>query len=180
MVEIRFRLETQLPAPRVLAAATDFSERRPQIWSGIDPQRYRVHSLGPTWAEVTEGGGKLGGIWARERYDWSTPGVVTAEVQDSNVFRPGSRWELRVSPTDVGGSVVEWRSSRLPRGVKGRIVVAMLRVAGRRHLSAYLAEVLARLPPETAVDAAFSSTYVATRPEGGSDVRTSQHDSGLT
>jgi hypothetical protein len=150
MVEVRFEVETPLSAERVLAAATDFSEARPQIWSGIDPNRYRVHSLGESTAEVTEGGREFGGIWARERYDWSNPGEVTARVLDSNVFRPGSRWELRVRPTPAGGSRVEWASFRQPNGLKGRLLVLVLRIAGRRHLRGYLHETLSRLQGQTA------------------------------
>lgn len=66
-MEIRFEVETSLAPERVLAAATDFSERRPEIWSAIDPARYEVHTVGEDTAEVTEGGREFGGIWARER-----------------------------------------------------------------------------------------------------------------
>jgi hypothetical protein len=78
MVEIQFEVETSLSPQRVRAAATDFSERRPQIWSGIDPKRFTVHALGDSTAEVTEGGREFGGIWAREHYDWSDPDRVVA------------------------------------------------------------------------------------------------------
>ena len=56
MIEIRFEVDTPLSPQQVRAAATDFSERRPQIWSGIDPERFTVHALGDTTTEVTEGG----------------------------------------------------------------------------------------------------------------------------
>jgi hypothetical protein len=150
MVEVRFDVETPLSPKRVLAAVTDFSERRPEIWSGIDSKQYRVHALGEDFAEVTEGGGEFGGIWARERYDWSSPGKVIAQVVDSNVFRPGSRWELRVRPTPAGGSRVEWTSLRQPNSLKGRLVVLALRIAGRRHLRGYLRQTLTRLENQAA------------------------------
>jgi len=150
MVEVRFEVETPLPPERVLSAATDFSERRPEIWSGIDPKLYRVHALGEDTAEVMEGGREFGGIWARERYDWSNPGMVTARVMDSNVFGSDSRWELRVRPTPTGGSRVEWTSSRQPNSFKGRLVVLALRIAGRRHLRGYLQKTLSRLEDQTA------------------------------
>jgi hypothetical protein len=149
MVEVRFEVETPLPPERVFSAATDFSERRPEIWSGIDPKRYRVHALGEGMAEVTEGGREFGGIWARERYDWGNPDVVIARVVDSNVFRPGSRWELRVRPVPAGGSRVEWTSLRLAKGLKGRLVVLALRIAGRRHLRGYLQKTLSSLENQT-------------------------------
>jgi hypothetical protein len=92
MVEIRFSAKSTASSERVLAAATDFSERRPQLWPNLDPKVYKVFEVGEHTAEAMEGSPVLGGIWARERYDWSTPGVVRAEVQDSNVFGPGSSW----------------------------------------------------------------------------------------
>ena len=61
MVEIRFEVDTPVSPQQVRAAATDFSERRPQIWSGIDPKRFTVHALGDRTAEVTEGGRGFGG-----------------------------------------------------------------------------------------------------------------------
>jgi hypothetical protein len=82
MVEIRFEVDTALSPQQVRAAATDFSERRPQIWSGIDPKRFTVHALGDTAAEVTEGGREFGGIWARSGMTgptriWWSPGCWT-------------------------------------------------------------------------------------------------------
>lgn len=143
MVEVRFTLETRVAPDVVLAAARDFSARRPELWPSIDPAVYAVHAIGDTWAEVTEGSADLGGIWARERYEWSAPGMIRAEVQASNVFAAGSSWELRVRTAEAGGSSVEWVSLRQPRGLKGRLVVLMLRLAGRRILSAYLRQTLA-------------------------------------
>ncbi|MGH2724144.1 MAG: SRPBCC family protein [Actinomycetota bacterium] len=134
MLEITFTMDTPVPSERILAAATDFSERRPERWADIDPNVYRVHGAGDTWAEVTEGERTLGGIWARERYDWSTPGVVRAEVQDSNVFGTGSSWELRAAPREVGGSTVHWTTHRVDKGFKGRFLVLMMRLAGRQEL----------------------------------------------
>jgi hypothetical protein len=150
MVEIRFEVETALSPQQVRAAATDFSERRPQIWSGIDPERFTVHALGDTTAEVTEGGREFGGLWARERYDWSDPELVVARVVDSNIFGPGSRWELRIRPGPDSGSRVEWTSLRQPSSLKGRLVVLALRVAGRQLLRGYLQQTLSKLEHQTA------------------------------
>ena len=150
MVEIRFEVDTALSPQQVRAAATDFSERRPQIWSGIDPNRFTVHALGDSTAEVTEGGREFGGIWAREHYDWSDPDLVVARVLDSNIFGPGSRWELRVRPRPAGGSRVEWASLRQPSSLKGRLVVLVLKVAGRPLLRGYLQKTLSKLEHQSA------------------------------
>ena len=144
MVEIRFATHTTVASDRVLAAATDFSARRPELWPNLDPARFRLLALTDSGAEAIEGSAVLGGIWAHERYDWSRPGVVRAEVAESNVFAAGSSWELHVEPDD-GGSTVEWVSIRHPRGPRGRMLVVLLAVAGRRMLREALAETLRRL-----------------------------------
>jgi hypothetical protein len=149
---LRFASRWTRPCPpqQVRAAATDFSERRPQIWSGIDPKRFTVHALGDTTAEATEGGREFGGIWAREQYDWSDPHLVVARVLDSNIFGPDSRWELRARPGPAGGSRVEWTSLRQPSSLKGRLLVLILRVAGRPLLRGYLRKTLSKLDHHTA------------------------------
>ena len=78
MANVDFTVDSDLPAPVILAAAVDFSTRRPDLWPMIDRSVYEVHASGPGWAEVTEGSRFLGAIWAREHYDWSVPGVVQA------------------------------------------------------------------------------------------------------
>ncbi|MCW6006737.1 SRPBCC family protein [Micromonospora sp. CPCC 205371] len=145
MVEIRFTKHTSAAPERVIAAATDFTEHRPEWWPNLDPAAFRPISVGETRAEAIEGSAVLGGIWAHERYDWSRPGLVRAEVTDSNVFAVGSSWELRVEAMPDGGSKVEWVSIRHPRGLKGAVLVTMLAVAGRRLLEPTLAETLRRL-----------------------------------
>jgi len=144
MVRIRFEQIASVPPAVVLAAATDFSERRPELWKALAPDLYQVHAVGETDADVTEGSAVLGGIWARERYDWSDSGTVRAEVQESNVFRQGSSWQLRVVPVR-GGAQVEWIADRVGIGFKGRLLTLMLRARGRALLAANLRHTLTLL-----------------------------------
>jgi hypothetical protein len=94
-----------------------------------------VHGSGETWADVTEGSGVAGGIWQRSRYDWSTPGVVRLDVSDSNAFGKGSFWEYRVTPEPTGGSRIDLHIHRQPTTLKGRLLDAILVVAGRRFFN---------------------------------------------
>lgn len=142
MTAVRFALETSVPPERILGAAIDFSERRPALWPNISRRFYRAGEVGETWAEVTEGSDIMGGIWARERYDWSTPGTVRATVQESNVFRAGGTWEIRVRPTDRGGSRIELARDRRGKGLKGKLMEAMFAVAGRKVLTSGLQQTL--------------------------------------
>lgn len=141
MPKISFTVESSLPPERVLAAATDFTERRPDIWPNVSRRFYKVHDRGDTWAEVTEGSDMLGGIWARERYDWSTPGLVRGTVLDSNIFE-GGVWELRVEPNGSGGSRISVLNDRRPKG-KGKVAALMMSLVGKRILSGHLKKTLA-------------------------------------
>jgi hypothetical protein len=69
---------------------------------------------------------------------------VRAEVQDSNVFRAGSSWELRVDPKSGGGSRITWTTRRIGKG-KGRVIAFMLRLAGRKALEQRLRQTLSVL-----------------------------------
>jgi hypothetical protein len=72
--------------------------------------------MGDTWAEVTEGNPwPIGVVWERLRYDWSDQHALRGTVVDSNLFKPGSTWELWATPED-GGSRVEVRANRHLRG----------------------------------------------------------------
>jgi hypothetical protein len=84
-------VDADVPAERMMAAATDFSERRPELWPNISREFWKLHDQGPSWAEATEGSPT---VWARERYEWSENRVV-GTTQDSNVWQPGEpgRWK---------------------------------------------------------------------------------------
>ena len=114
--------ETSVPPERVLDAARDFSERRAEMWPDVHVEHLEVHELSETFADVTEGNPwPIGYVWERLRYDWSQPGSVRGTVIDSNIFKPGSSWEIRATPAD-GGSRVEVLGVRHLRGFKGRLL----------------------------------------------------------
>jgi hypothetical protein len=85
---IAYSVDTDLAPERVLAAITDFSDRRPDLWPNISRKFWKLHDSGENWAECTEGSDVAGGIWARERYEWTANRVV-GTVRESNVFASG-------------------------------------------------------------------------------------------
>jgi hypothetical protein len=133
LAKYRYTVESSVEPERLLAAATDFSERRPELWPGIDPEVYEVHAQGDGWTEVTEGTAGPG-VWGRERYEWSG-NVVRATIQESNIFSPGSTWELRVEPRPGGGSVAHVSVHRRTHGVKGRLLGAIVQLFGKQMMS---------------------------------------------
>jgi hypothetical protein len=78
------------------------------------------------------------------RYDWATPGLVCLNVIDSNAFGHGSYWEYHVDEAD-GGSRVALTVHRQPCTAKGRLLDAVLAVAGRLMFGADLRRALRRL-----------------------------------
>lgn len=139
MAVVRFALDSPRNPDEVVDALTDFTDRRPELWPSIDRSVYQVHEVGDGFAEATEGSDVMGGIWARERYEWSG-GHVTATLVDSNFWHPGGTWHATITPRDGGGSHVEVTRDRAPKVFKARILEAMMRVVGARILAADLAK----------------------------------------
>jgi len=138
MARVEFEVESPLGPEAVVANLVDFGERRPALWPAIDPSVYRVHGVGEGWAEVTEGSAVFGGIWARERYEWSEPGVVQATIQDSNFWHPGGTWTLRAEPGPDSGSRLTVVRDRRAKNAKARVLESLMRVAGARMLAGEL------------------------------------------
>jgi len=149
MAHVSYGADGPVLPQRFIDALTDFSDRRPAIWPGLSPRLYRVHDVGETWAEVTEGSDVLGGIWARERYDWSTAGVVTIRILESPFFRTGTTTTWQVSPTP-SGCRVDVDLHRIARSPRGLLVGVLVQLMGKRRFAAELRTVLARLAAEPA------------------------------
>jgi len=144
MTGLRFSVEAAVPVEAVIGALTDFSERRPEIWPDLDPDIYRVDELHPTSAVVREGQRKPR-LWAIEEYDWSVPGTVTWTARESNFCAPGSFMSARVEPRSDGGSNVHVTWSRSGVGLKGRMIVGIMRLTRGRPLARSLGIALAGL-----------------------------------
>lgn len=146
MATVRFEVTTGAPPSAVLAALTDFSDRRPDLYRNIDRGHFRVHDRGTGWAEVTEGNVLA---WERNRYEWDEPaGVVTVSTIESDSWGPGSRWEYRLHPVPGGGTRINVTAVRNPRTLRGRLIALGLPLAGKRVLRADLQNVLAAIRPD--------------------------------
>jgi len=144
MAHVSGEVTSSVPPDAILRALTDFGPRRPELWPNLSPRLYRVHSVGPTEADVTEGSEAFGGVWERTHYEWSEPGVVLIEVEESNAFAPGSWWRYQVEPAG-SGSRVRFEFDRRPATFKGRIVSVLLTAGGKRVFTRSLEETLRRL-----------------------------------
>ena len=133
---VEFDFHTTATPAQVVELLTDFSEARPDRWPALSRRFYEVYSVGETEAEIREGQEKPV-MWARERYDWSTPGTVTWTVVDSDDLATGSFVSLSAKPGAAGGADVHGVWERSPKTLKARIILMIMRVAGPRILSGY-------------------------------------------
>jgi hypothetical protein len=99
VAKIHYEADGAVSAERFIAALTDFSERRPELWPNLDAKYYELHELGDTWADVTEGTDMFGGVWAHEHYDWSKPGHVQLRLVEAVDFLPGTVIDYLRDPT---------------------------------------------------------------------------------
>ena len=116
-------ITTSVPPERLLAAATDFSERRPVLWPNINRKLYRVFSIGDHTADVEEG---TAPVHHRYRYEWTDDGTVRATTIDSSVMTTGSIWELQLRPRPGSGSTVHIHVEmgfKGPMGALGKLMM---------------------------------------------------------
>jgi hypothetical protein len=150
MARIDVDFETKLPPDKVVEALTDFTPRRPEIWPGLSRDFYEVYSVGEKEADVQEGSSKPVKVWAKEHYDWSTPGTVTWMVKESNFCTAGSYVSVRAETAPGGGSKVHLTWERFPSNAKGRVLIAMMKVVGPRILKSSSKKVLDGLAEQPA------------------------------
>jgi len=72
-----------LTPEQYIAGLTDFGLGRSKLFGNSADDYLKVHSLGTTQADVTEGSG---GIWELLHYDWSDPNHVVLTTIDSNTW----------------------------------------------------------------------------------------------
>ena len=137
MAHVELDIDTSLSPEQVISALTDFSGQRPEIWPGLHPSLYEVRSVGDRWAEVKEGSRlPVMTVWAIERYDCSVPGTVTWTVKESNFCASGSSVSAQVDPRPGGGSRIHVTWNRTGVGLRGRILVGIIKLSGGKPVAA--------------------------------------------
>lgn len=127
MPTVRVSVVTPLDPTEVVRRLTDFDPGRAEAWANVDAGGLTVHEQGPGWADVTEGNW-VG--WERERYTWdAAAGTVSATTSDSNLWASGSGWDYKITPLP-GGAQVEVTARRIGKGIRGKLVGAVLAIFG--------------------------------------------------
>ena len=126
--QIHFHQTTTLTPEQYIAGLTDFGPGRSKLFGNSADQYLKVHRLGRTEADVTEGSG---GIWERLHYDWSDPNHVVLTTTDSNMWGGASGHTYTFtrhpnSTTDIDAYVV-----REGKNLPGRVLGLVLRTVGR-------------------------------------------------
>jgi hypothetical protein len=127
-VTVRTEVESHVAPAVIRDALLDFTDRRIDLWPQLDPDTFRVHWVGETSAEVTEGSPRPN-VWSREHYDWSHPTKITWTAVASNFCTPGSSISMDIKPHGDGSRVdVVW--DRAAANMRGRLVLAVIAVGG--------------------------------------------------
>jgi hypothetical protein len=145
VAKIHYEADGTISPERFITALTDFGPSRPDLWPSLDLKFFKLHEIGPTWADVTEGTDVLGGVWGRERYDWSEPGLVRLELQASDDFRPGTHIDYRVTARPDRGCHVAVDFQRIAVSPRGRFVGLVVQLTGTQRFANDLRVTLERL-----------------------------------
>src|SRR5260370_25654725 len=83
MSTIHLHQATTSTTEQYVAGLSDFGPGRSKLFGNSADEYLKVHRLGQSEADVTEGSG---GIWERLHYDWSDPKHVVLTTTDSNMW----------------------------------------------------------------------------------------------
>ena len=136
MATIHLHQTTTATPGQFLAGLTDFGPNRSKIWGNSADGYLKMHSQGPTEADVTEGSA---GIWERLHYDWSDPRRIVMTTTDSNVWGGRSGHTYTLTPRPDGTTDVDAVIVREGKNLKGRMLAVLLSTGGKRVLARALA-----------------------------------------
>src|SRR5215475_6718979 len=129
--EIHFHLTTTLPPEKFIAGLTDFRPGRSKLFSNSADEYLKVHHLGHSRADVTEGSI---GIWERLYYDWSDPNRVVLTTIDSNVWGGTSGHTYTFTRQPDGKTDIDVVIVREGKDFKGRVLGFVLKTIGKSVL----------------------------------------------
>jgi hypothetical protein len=162
MATIHLHQTTTATPEQFLAALTDFGPGRSKLFGNSTDQYLKVHHLGATDADVTEGSR---GIWERLHYDWSDPNRIVMTTTDSNTWggNSGHTYTLTRQPngtTDIDAVVV-----REGKNVKGKLLGLVVGSVGKSVLAKELAKTVKAV--EARGDAAGTADGTSHHDESG-------------
>jgi len=139
MSTIHFKLTTTATPEQFIAGLTDFGPGRAQLFGNSTDDYLKVHEMGSTSADVTEGSS---GIWERLKYDWSDPKHIVLTTTDSNLWGGQSGHTCTLTPQSNGTTDIDVVIVREGKNLKGRLLGAFLGVVGKGQLEKWFAKTL--------------------------------------
>jgi hypothetical protein len=131
MATLHFEATTTATPEQFVAALTDFGPGRSKIFENSADDDLKVHSQGPTEADVTEGSS---GIWERLHYDWSDPERVVLTTTDSNTWGGNSGHTYALSRLPEGKTKVDYTVVRDGKTFKGKVLGVVIDTVGKGRL----------------------------------------------
>jgi hypothetical protein len=126
-----FHRTTTLTPEQFVAGLTDFGPGRPKLFANSSDEYLKVHYLGRSEADVTEGSH---GIWERLHYDWSDPNRVVLTTTDSNVWGRSSGHTYTFTRHPNGTTDIDVVVVRKGSNLRGRVLGFLIRIIGKRIL----------------------------------------------
>jgi hypothetical protein len=128
MSTIHFHQTTSLTPEQYIAGLTNFGPGRSRIFQNSANEYLKVHQLGRSQADVTEGSG---GIWERLHYDWSDPNHVVLTTTDSNMWGGASGHTYHFTRRPDGATDIDVVVVREGKTLKGRLLGLVIRTIGK-------------------------------------------------
>jgi hypothetical protein len=131
MSTIHLHQTTTLTPEQYIAGLTDFGPGRAKLFGNSADEYLKVHSRGPSQADVTEGSS---GIWERLRYDWSDPNHVVLTTTDSNMWGGASGHTYTFTRRPDGLTDIDLIVVRDGKNLKGQLLGLVVGTIGKRVL----------------------------------------------
>lgn len=145
-MQLRCHFQTTASPEQVLAAYTDFSDRRLQTWRDtLKPGNYALVEQGRTWAVVREGSLRMGVVL---RYEWSEPFMVRWSILESSFCHQGDGLLTTRAATGGGAHVEILINEHGGKGASGRVILGLKGLLGPRVLRRSSKRTLDRLSAE--------------------------------
>ena len=128
MATIHLHQTTTATPEQVLAALTDFGPGRSKLFGNSSDKDLKVHHLGTTDADVTEGSR---GIWERLQYDWSDPKRIVMTTTDSNTWGGNSGHTYSFTRRPNGTTDIDLVMIRDGKNLKGRLLGLVVATVGK-------------------------------------------------
>jgi hypothetical protein len=146
MATLHFTATTTSTPEQFVAALTDFGPGREQLFGKSADADLKVHHLGATDADVTEGSG---GVWERLQYDWSDPNRVVMKTTDSNTWGGASGHTYRFTRLPDGTTQIDAVVVREGKNFKGRVLGLVLGTVGKNVLGKEFAKTVKAIEART-------------------------------